>query len=142
MSSRLHPEETAVLVEPDTKASRCAARPTLVHAMDIMCLVLPLLSSHLIPPPPSSTSSSLLTPHPPPRRSRRRRRGPLPPSSATYPTSTSSPRRPSEASNADFMLIKIVARICLTLIRRWGRLLHPLNHLHLLHHLHSHPLTT
>jgi len=49
MSSRLHPEETAVLVEPDTKVSR----------------------------------------------------------------------RPSEASNADFMLIKIVARICLTLIRRF-----------------------
>lgn len=51
MSSRLHPEETALLVEPDTVK------------------------------PPS--------------------------------------RRVSESSNADFMLIKIVARICLTLIRRF-----------------------
>ena len=34
-------------------------------------------------------------------------------------TSKSSSRRSSESQNADFMLIKIVARICINLIRRF-----------------------
>ena len=37
-------------------------------------------------------------------------------------TSKSSSRRSSESQNADFMLIKIVARICINLIRRFDLL--------------------
>ena len=65
MSSRLHPEDTALLIEPETGESR--------SKVWLQLCVLSVKS-------PS--------------------------------------RRNSESQNADFMLIKIIARICITLIRR------------------------